>query len=193
MYADGDTYEYSGKHDDKMSLVDLGTLNWTRSNNNGSWTNYMFFAKIENMLAGTKNIMLGKYQLTDIPYYSSAFPDKMINTTSSSNYLYIRDDSYTDAATFKTAMSGVMLLYEKATPTITEADPYQQIQVVDTHGTESMVDNRDVAVPMGHETHYYEDIAKKVSEMLPSPPSANGTYKLTATVSASGVAYSWQA
>ena len=97
---------------------------------------------------------------------------------------------YADAAAFKAAMSGVMLLYEKATPTVSEAEPYQQVQVVDTHGTESMVDERDVAVPMGHETHYYEDIAKKVSEMLPSPPTVAGNYVLELAVDAQGRAVS---
>ena len=41
------------------------------------------------------------------------------------NYIYIRNDAYTSAPTFKTAMSGVMLHYELATPVTYEIDEIQ--------------------------------------------------------------------
>ena len=78
--------------------------------------------------------------------------------------IIIRDTAYTDATTFKTAMSGVYLVYELATPTEETATGFTSPQVVDADGTEQYVDygvaqsTRDVAIPVGHETDYFNAI-----------------------------------
>ena len=66
----------------------------------------------------------------------------------------IKDSTYTDAATFKTAMSGVYLVYELATPTSETATPYTNPQIVAKGGTEEYIDARNVAIPVGHNTYY---------------------------------------
>ena len=79
--------------------------------------------------------------------------------------IYVRDAAYTDATAFKTAMSGVYLLYELATQTIETAESYQSPQVVDPYGTEEYVTTS--IVPVGHNTKYPEDIVRKI-DSLPS-------------------------
>jgi hypothetical protein len=76
----------------------------------------------------------------------------------------VRDDAYADATAFKAAMSGVMLVYELATPTTEEAAPYQHLQQCDPNGTEEFVSTG--IVPVGHETRYPENLRAKI-EGLP--------------------------
>ena len=123
-----------------------------------------------------------------------------------------------DAQAFKTAMNGVYLIYELDTPTTESATPYTELQNVDNWGTEEYVDERDVAIPVGHNTKYLPDLKAKLesapnapssdgdylvrhangvnnyvqyTKELPDVPSTNGTYALKATRTASGVTYSW--
>jgi hypothetical protein len=140
-------------------------------------------------------------------------------------YLYIRDDAYTTADDFKSAMSGVYLVYELAEPTTEQAEPFQSPQVVDDFGTEEYVDygveqgTRDVSIPVGHETQYPANLVDKLQRLpnlpnangdyivrynnnqaayvpleskYPSPPSEDGTYKLTVTVADGEATYSWE-
>jgi hypothetical protein len=72
--------------------------------------------------------------------------------------IFVYDSNYdtiTSASAFKTAMDGVYLVYEKATPTTESADPYTSPQIVDNWGTEEFVDERDVPIPVGHESDYF--------------------------------------
>lgn len=193
LYADGDTYEPSGKHETDWAEIDMGTLNWVYIESSAN-----FYAGLPanamSQISRGRDALCTKYEVVK-PETTASFAtlDKVCNVLnsafSSTKRVFLRDSAYTDATALKTALNGVMLLYP-ITPTTESVDPYQQIQVVDTHGTESMVDERDVAVPMGHETHYYEDIAKKVSEMLPSPPTVAGNYVLELAVDAQGRAVS---
>ena len=98
------------------------------------------------------------------------------------------DSQYSDAATFKTAMSGVMLVYELATPTTETADHYTNPQIVDPDGTEEYVSTS--IVPVGHESRYPLDIAGRLDKIL-TMPTANGTYTLRATVNNGAVTYAW--
>lgn len=68
------------------------------------------------------------------------------------NYIYIHDESYTDANTFKNAMNGQQLVYELQTPTTEQGDPFPSPQIVYPDGTEEYVTSN--GVPVGHETRY---------------------------------------
>ena len=93
------------------------------------------------------------------------------------NSLNIADSSYSDAATFKTAMDGVMLVYALATPTTESADAYTNPQIVDDFGTEEYVIDSSVTVPIpvGHNTKYTPNLRAKL-EMLPNSPDSDGDY-----------------
>lgn len=200
LYYDGDTYEGDGSVTRKYGSVDLGSLNWTynstnemfyTSNSTGA-LNYIKPSDNDNNVANAlclKYILTSRNNLTNLTL--------AISPAGASNYtrIFVKDTSYTDATTFKTAMSGVYLVYELATPTTETATGFTNPQVVDANGTEEYTDygvqqqTRDVAIPVGHETTYTHE--EEIE--LPLPASTNGTYTLKATRSASGVNYSWVA
>ena len=110
----------------------------------------------------------------------------------SSNRLYVTmpvsvvpaDSSAVSA--FKTWLAAhpVTVVYDLATPTTEEADPYQYPMVVDNWGTEELIDglvesgDRDVAIPVGHETKYPPNLKDKL-ESAANNPDADGAYILT--------------
>lgn len=160
VYYDGDEYASDGTVTRRYGIVDLGTLTWQ---NSGS----VFLATISDMVTTTATkVMCAKYSYgtTSFAWASvESVADKTINT-SSNDYVYIKDSDYSDYATFKTAMSGVYLVYELATSTTEEADPFQTPQIVDPYGTEEY--ETTGIVPVGHETFYPENLRSKI-EGLP--------------------------
>lgn len=91
----------------RIGAVDLGTLTFERNLIGGVYVFNVYISGLENA-AGQIAIYENKQ---GHPY---SLPDKSFTCGSSDygkSWLSIRDDSYTDAATFKAAMSGVYLLY----------------------------------------------------------------------------------
>lgn len=155
LYYDGDEYESDGTVTRRYGVVDLGTLNWSSGTDS---VNTVFFATIPNLKyvadASVVNAICTKFTaITKVAWSGASINvDKVFRSDNSASILYFRDLSYTDSTAFKTAMSGVYLVYELATPTTEEADPYQNPQEVGT--TESYTDNRAVPIPVGHESTY---------------------------------------
>ena len=162
LYYDGDTYAADGTVTRKYGIVDLGTLEWTyRSSGYNSKPFYapLPTAKLTASSNDKANAICSKYDVVKTGLMNSASIDKVLGIGhyfSSSNEVQIVDTSYTDAATFKTAMSGVYLVYELATETTETASPYINPQIVDASGTEQYVDagTRDFDMPVGHSTEY---------------------------------------
>lgn len=158
LYYDGDEYTSDGKVKRKYGIVDLGTLTWTyRSDYNvftASVNTYTSFPTpgFNNMGVCSKYLVhetvamgvIANYDDTIFicPYYYSSY----------TKWLLVRDTSYTDATAFKSAMSGVMLVYELATPTTETAQAYTNPQIVSKYGTLEYVTNS--IVPVGHKTTY---------------------------------------
>jgi len=159
LYYDGDTYESDGTVTRKYGIVDLGSLAW---NYGTLFSNGFLVGKakppVTHNVAG--NILCTKYP--NIARNSIA--DKCIAMQTDGS-IVVSDSSYTDAATFKAAMSGVYLVYELATPTTETAEPYAEYQHVTNGGTEEYVSTG--IVPVGHVTKYPADIVAKV-DGLPS-------------------------
>lgn len=157
-YYDGDTYASGGTVTRKYGIVDLGALNWNLSSNE----NYFYSNGLPSSAkVVTRNIINSKgYGLTTyangIDLYNGT-SDKVLGValssiSSSTVAVYVRDTAYTTTAAFKTAMSGVYLIYELATPTTETADPFTNPQVVYADGTEEYVTNN--VVPVGHITDH---------------------------------------
>ena len=122
----GDVYDEigDGKAIKRVGSVDLGTLNWTYTNDGRGFlgqglNNYV------SLRVGIRYICQ-KYISKEIEYDSEIrnMGDKTVGIKSNGN-IFIQDSSYTDATTFKTAMQGVMLYYELAEP-ITVTFPTQK-------------------------------------------------------------------
>lgn len=219
LYFDGDQYASDGTVTRRYGIVDLGTLDWAYSSER-QWFNLVGgqipikFAF--NMLVA--NVMCSKYETVSNTYMRDTNPTAIACSVNNSGYFIIRDTAFTDAATFKTAMSGVYLIYELAEPTTESADPYQTPQIVDDFGTEEFV--TDSIVPVGHITRYAPNLRAKlemspnspdgdgdyivrqsngentyvplvIPNELPSAPSADGTYTLKVTISNGTPTYSW--
>lgn len=101
--------------------VDLGTLNWSRSTNpEAGWA--VFTAQVPNIVVPSqsldriKGLLCPLYPIATQTSFSSMENKSMLRYNGN---IVIKDNDYTDASTFKTAMTGVMLVYELATPTKT--------------------------------------------------------------------------
>lgn len=164
LYYDGDEYAADGTVTRKYGIVDMGTLTWTLGG--GGVQFYVLMPTAKNVNGA--NAICPKY-INHGPLVGgwASLADKEFSI--SGQQLRIYDASYSDAATFKSAMSGVYLVYELATPTTEEADPYQSPQILSEYGTESYVvtERSGVAVPVGHSTRYPMNQVKKL-DGLPS-------------------------
>ena len=170
LYYDGDEYKSDGTVTRKYDTIDLGTLNWVYDGDE------MF--RVSMLTAKFAGLgICSNYQVIQATSLAQIGDKQMAFTNSQDNpILRIHDSSMgTDAATFKAAMSGVMLVYELATPTTETAEPFQHIQIVDDFGTEEFVSTG--IVPVGHNTRYPANLRDKLQH-LPSLASADGTYMI---------------
>ena len=184
LYFDGDEYTTDGKVRRRYGIVDLGTLSW--SYNIGS-----LGAFTSNSLTSTiasRNIICNAYLTKSGGTNNEEVQagDKWISvnrggSTSGSlqaGTIIVRDSAYNDATAFKTAMSGVYLIYELIAMTEETAESYTGTQIVDDLGTEEFVTTG--IVPVGHETRYPANLRDKLQH-LPDPASSDGYYMIHQT------------
>ena len=98
----------------RVGVVDLGTLDWRNGSFAGEFLSELKDDAVDMGYGGA--CLCSKYSAR----YSN--DDKSVYTTkiSSKTGCVVVDTDYTDAASFKAAMSGVMLVYELAEPIITD-------------------------------------------------------------------------
>ena len=211
---DGDVYPPSGEVQRRYGVVDLGTLTWTFVNGNyATFATTGISALIKSDINNTITLC-AKYK--SVSQNNASSSDDNYIWVNASGLVSLKDTSKSSLTVdqFKTAMSGVYLVYELATPTTETAEGYEQYQICDPSGTEEFVTTG--IVPVGHETRYPHDLKKKIETApdspstdgtylmkrsggkntymaLPSTPSANGAYVLTVTVSGGNATYSWTA
>ena len=93
--------------------VDLGTLTWLKNWGQSADPTGVFYSLIISNIDMNKSGICTSYAyVTDNP---NAIPDKSF-TMYGSGRIYVKDTSYDDATNFKTAVSGVIVVYELATP-----------------------------------------------------------------------------
>lgn len=175
LYYDGDTYEDDGTVTRKYTIVDMGTLTWVKLGTRFYSTSINTIIKKGSYSEGYDHIVCDKYTAQNIGGLSS-LSDKCMSVDAGGN-LQLYDSTYSNNTEeeLQTALNGVYLVYELATPTTAEADPYQNPQIVDDFGTEEYVDERTVAIPVGHDTEYMNNLKAKL-EMSPDSPDGDGDY-----------------
>lgn len=161
----GDTYRSDGLHTSKFAMVDLGTLDWSYN------STYSTFISITNTPMAKAPCVCTAYSYNDLSVGSSR-PDKTINVgvdyfDTAHRAVSVKDTGYTDVATFKTAMSGQYLVFEKATYATEQLTPFQSPMICDENGTEEFIDERTVPIPVGTNTEYPTNQVKKL-DGLPS-------------------------
>ena len=150
-------------------VVDLGSLNWSL------FEPYGFYATApNNMVVGNLNY------LTNLSYSKFADPDRITwsnsdkaitNGLSSIGTSWVRnicvkDSAYTDAASFKAAMQGVMLYYELAEPQVYEfAEPFNLDYEVADFGTEEILSDTPSA-PLSADIIYQFNAVDSIRDLL---------------------------
>ena len=99
-----------------FGLFDYLNANFLRSNSSGQWANYIFYAQVEGM-KNAAVIESDIYQVMQSGQIGN-MDNYKCKTGSSNNYIYIRNDDYTDAQSFKAAMANSKLIYQLETPYI---------------------------------------------------------------------------
>ena len=103
----------------RIGVVDMGSLDWAYSSGN--------ISKFSALMPSDARI----YPSSVLPNLMTRLYDTKINNANllgdkniyrAANFVGVLDSTYTDAATFKTAMQGVMLYYELAEPIVTKID-----------------------------------------------------------------------
>lgn len=135
----------------RVGCVDLGTLDW-----NGGETN-VFYADIDNNLTPKLEGYVGVCSLYDIVLSTASAnllnKQMVIATlmqTGQAGRTFVKNTAYTDSATFKAAMSGVMLYYELATPEATDISdilPADNYIGVEGGGVLTFANEHKAAVP----------------------------------------------
>lgn len=126
----------------KFGGVDMGTLSWEHIDS--KW----FAAPVWDKAFGLSNLLCDKYSLGGVGF--SGIPDKSITGSVEYHYIYVVDSDYTDVATFKAAMSGVMLYYELEIPEVTDITHLispDNFITVEGGGTITVVNEHGLAAP----------------------------------------------
>lgn len=174
LTVDGDEYNADGSVTRKYGIVDLGDLRWTYDT-----TYQRFYASVSGLKvasARTLQLVCANYISVFNSESMSNVPDKSIYQGSTN--INVHDSAYAGqtAEQFKTAMNGVYVIYPLATPTTEQTTPYTETEIVGS--TEEFIDyevaqgNRDVAIPVGTDTDYYQEMK------LPSLPTTSGNHNL---------------
>lgn len=126
----------------RIGVVDMGTLDWGYSSKYKTFNTSPSSALTDVVpQEGVINILSSMYLRGTSP--SNTYLGKDDNMTISINAtgrIYIRNDFYTDFATFKAAMSGVMLYYELAEPIEVDLpEPINMDYEVSDFGTEEVI------------------------------------------------------
>ena len=106
------------------AYVDLGTLTWTYQSGQGRFLSSGVSSAIKAPATNgyTINVISSSYKYMSLNSLglTSNVTGCAISTTRN---VYVKDPAYTDATAFKTAMNGVQLVYELATPRTIQLDP----------------------------------------------------------------------
>lgn len=153
LYSAGTVYDSkvpSGLITRRIGSVDLGTLDYTYDT---SGSRPYFYTVIQNKVVNTLNMSCSKYSVGETLYSTV---DKTITSAQyhEAHQLTIYDSAYTDAASFKAAVSGLILNYELAEPTTEQGTPFQENIPIDDFGQLSW-SNTDV--PQGNQIFYPVD------------------------------------
>lgn len=149
LYCDGDELLPDGTGQTRYGVVNLSTLEWT-------YDGGVFGSDLSSI--GDKGICT-KYERVDTVATQNQ-PDKTIQVRTGK--VYIKDSSYTDATTFTTAMDGVYLVYELATPTdLTAQGTFADNIYCDDFGTMEFLDTlgNQIAGLQGADILYKANIA----------------------------------
>lgn len=122
----------------RIGCVDLGSLTWTYNSTQVAFRSMLTGCKDNTNASAIPNLITGRFHSDSYNSVTQASgPDNTVGyfTSGTTHYLAIKSTGYgTDPAAFKTAMSGVLLYYELATPVEVSVSEiaFQELEVPDT-------------------------------------------------------------
>lgn len=164
------------------AMVDMGTLDYYKTSGTSAIGGSVFSVPVSNVGEGmatrdryASNTMISSMFATapSSVWWVSEIPDLSISVNT--NTLFIADNRYADAATFKTAMSGVQLVYELATPITLPLTPTQIPTLLGTNNIWADTGNVLLTYRKG-ENALLRDVAELV-ENLQGKVNVNGILK----------------
>lgn len=169
LYFEGDIYKSSGDVTRRFGVMVLnGTEAWGLA---GSGTGLRAFIDKPSYVKFPSQGVCDRFIQGDTQEEQGTFDIKEV---------YIRFNIYgiaTDEASFKTWLSThpTTLVYEKTAPTTETVNPFTNPQIVNDWGTEEYVDERDMPIPVGHNTKYMANLRDKLQH-LPNLADGDGEY-----------------
>lgn len=140
------------------AMVDLGTLTWKRTT---AYSAPVLYAIVEGKLKSNISMLCSVYKFSGNFGGAGGFAKNSENASIGSCYaneqIFVRDDSYTDTAAFQSAMSGVQLVYELATPQTYQLTP-QTVEMIAEWSTFQSNASGNIDI-----TYYANGILKTVS------------------------------
>ena len=226
LYYDGDEYDSDGTVTRKFLMKTFnGSETWDRNEQSGPAQYYL--TKIGALGSVRNTICISNlYAQAGIASSNSNVGVNVVNSTPRNGaYLYVRPDNVANMtlSQFKAFLAEhpMTVVYGITATTTESAAPYQNPQYVDDFGTEQYIDagDRDVEIPVGHDTFYRQNLRAKLetapnspdssgdylmrrsngqnsyvpyASPLPALPAEDGTYTLKCTVSGGTAALSWE-
>lgn len=144
-----------------VGSVDLGTLTWTAGESVSFKTHHLAGQKLTKSYSIAPNFICPKYSTkTQNESWGKTSITGISATSNVGGYIYVNDTSYTNAASFKQAMSGVILYYELANPIVTDIstliddDFLRNIEVEAGGSVTFKGGNDDYRIPVPSEEEY---------------------------------------
>lgn len=143
-----------------VGSVDLGTLEWKNGKAVSFETRGLNGQKLTKSYGIAPNILCSKYLTKTQDNLWNKDATGITADANTDGYIYVNDTSYTAAAAFKKAMSGVILYYELATPIVTDIsdlipDDFLRNISVEAGGSITFKNsNDDYRIPVSSEEEY---------------------------------------
>lgn len=123
-------------------------------------------------------------------FVSASDTDYIFGNGTPNRYIYVSHSGVT-LAQATTFIQSLQVEYLLATPTTEQGTAFTPIVATVKNGVLSWTNTK--GIPVGQESHWFENLRKRVEDRLPDPPSGDGTYRLTCTISGGVKTYSWEA
>ena len=189
----------------RIASVDLGSLNWTYHASSGGTDTARFIATASQLPFAIKNVAVDVKPNILCTKYNTVTSDQSLDTTfgnlNIAQYLatdlVVVNTAYTSASTFKTAMNGVILYYEVATPIETTITPALNLTYrISDFGTEEWIQPSSSFVPfIDAEIFYQENLRDKIQRLADiQKPSTetDGVFIPEVSVVSGAPTISWQ-
>ncbi len=187
LYYDGDVYASDGTVTRKYGRVSVDGVNVKATGFSSSSGVYYGTIPLEIAGVNTDQSAGAQANIVSDNYIGkrSATPGCCyITNTGNTLVIVLLDQTITSSVAANVYLSShpAEFVYELATPTTEEAEPYASPQIVSDWGTEEYVDyaeaqgTRDVAIPVGHNTWYANNLRAKLEMSPDSPSGGDGDY-----------------